>query len=151
MDRNANKIKYYAVYGSLRKGLMNHCLIEDEEFIGEAYTQPIFNLFPLASGSYPGVTYGGDTSIKIEIYEINDEITENRVDQLEGYISKNNSNNFYNKDIITTPYGLAYIYIYNDKNTIFEYESIPHGDWVEYKKEKAKDALIAKMINSENE
>ena len=41
------------VYGSLKRGHRNHQLLADQEFLGEAVTEPRYRLFDL--GTYPGM------------------------------------------------------------------------------------------------
>ena len=132
-SKTVKKVLLYAVYGSLRHGLGNHRVIEDAKYLGEDVTPPEYNMYSL--GAFPGVTQGGDTSITLEIYKVENPEIEYALDRLEGYAGKNNPRNFYNKELINTSYGLAYIYFLNDKDykptTIVE-----SGDWVEYLKDR---------------
>ena len=72
--------KKIAVYGSLRKDLGNNPILFGSNFLGEFQTEPIFSLYDL--GWYPGLKPNGNTSIKMEVYEVS-EIISKRVDQLE--------------------------------------------------------------------
>ena len=99
-----------AVYGSLRKGLGNHRIIESDttEYLGEFESEPIYSMYSL--GGFPGLHENGNTSIKLEVYSV-DDITARRVDQLEGY-SPDRPATFYDKKTIETPWGTGSIYIY---------------------------------------
>lgn len=116
--------KLVAVYGSLRKGLYNHFLIKDSKYIGEFDTEPIYDMYSLTS--YPGLVTDGNTSIKMEVYEV-DKITLNRLNTLEGYRGDNNAGNHYNRITIETPYGDAYTYTYN--YNVSSCVKVDCGDW----------------------
>jgi gamma-glutamylcyclotransferase (GGCT)/AIG2-like uncharacterized protein YtfP len=122
--------KLIAVYGSLRKGLHNHSVIEDAEFIGQFETAPTFSLYDL--GSFPGLKLEGQTSIVMDVYKVNEQIAK-RVDRLEGY-SENGVNTFYDRTTIETPFGEAHTYIYIPK--VYEDSLVKSGDWKKYYKSK---------------
>ena len=119
-----------AVYGSLRKGLGNHRLLENAKYLGDFETEPIFSLYSL--GSFPGLKKEGTTSVTMEVYEVTP-IEANRIDQLEGYVPGREST-FYDKIPIETPYGEASVYIYVDR--IPDARLVPSGDWKQYREEK---------------
>jgi len=59
------------VYGTLRRGQRNHRLIQDQRFLGEAKTKPLYRLLDL--GQYPGLvpaSPGQGQSIPGELYEV---------------------------------------------------------------------------------
>jgi gamma-glutamylaminecyclotransferase len=90
-----------ACYGSLKSGFPNNRVLGRSKFMGEFKTQPLYTMYSL--GGYPGIVDGGDTPIVCECYEV-DEDTMLRLDCLEGYPS------FYNRSLIDTPYGEAWVY-----------------------------------------
>jgi len=100
--------KLIAVYGTLRKGFGNHRIIENAEFCGEFDSEPIYTLHDL--GGYPGLKQNGNTSVKFEVYAVNDNEA-SRVDSLEGY-TEGIEPYFYDKVMIDTPWGKAGLYIY---------------------------------------
>lgn len=115
-----------AVYGSLRKGLGNHRLLKDSEYLGDFKSEPVFNLHSL--GGFPGLKEGGETSVVMEVYSVTDEVAKN-VDSLEGYTPGQKAT-FYDKIPIETPWGTAGVYTYVralDSDSIVE-----SGDWKEY-------------------
>lgn len=122
-----------AVYGSLRKGLHNYkSYLEDKKdvkFVGTFETDPVFTMIDL--GSYPGVIPGGDTSIKMEVFDVTCPKIREDLDQLEGFIEKDNPNNFYNRTIINTPFGKALTYYYNEELKP-SHELVVNGDWYDY-------------------
>ena len=71
-----------AVYGSLRKGFGNHGLLEDSIYVGEGITEARYTMLHL--GGFPGVVKKGNTSITVELYDVDDE-TLRRLDRLEGH------------------------------------------------------------------
>lgn len=118
-----------AVYGSLRKGLSNHKVIENTKYIGQYETKPIYNMYSL--NAFPGITEGGNTSIVMEVYRVNKEELQ-RVDNLEGYDSSSNDNDFYKRVVIKTPYGAAFTYLF--EGDVEGLSKVKDGDWTKYKK-----------------
>lgn len=127
MDKNK---KLICVYGSLRKGLHNHGIIENAELLGTFWSEPIYSLYSL--GGFPGLKENGDTSVLMEVYSVND-IEAKRVDSLEGY-SEDGNNWFYDKVSIETPYGTASVYIYVP--SVDNRMKVESGDWKEYVNQK---------------
>lgn len=72
------------VYGTLKKGNTNHCVIEGSTAHGEAETVENMGLYDL--GPYPFAMRGQHykSTIKGELYEVN-QTTLKRLDKLEGY------------------------------------------------------------------
>lgn len=120
--------KLIAVYGSLRKGFGNHHILKNANYLGEFDTEPIYDMYSLSA--FPGLVTGGNTSIKMEVYEV-DRPTLVRLNQLEGYICDDHVNNHYNRISINTPYGEAYTYTYN--YSIDKRVKVESGDWKIFK------------------
>lgn len=118
--------KLVAVYGSLRKDLHNHGLLEDAKYLGEFNTPPEYNLYDL--GSFPGLKENGNTSVIMEVYEVTD-AQAHRIDRLEGYTPGQKAT-FYDKVPISTPYGKASVYTYVP--FISEDRLVESGDWKEF-------------------
>ncbi len=116
-----------AVYGSLMQGLHNHNYLEDSKLKGSFVTEPIYTLVDL--GSFPGLYENGTTSINMEVYEV-DEHTLANLDILEGYDETNDDLSMYIRTSISTPFGIAFIYLYNDN--IENKKPILSGDWREH-------------------
>jgi gamma-glutamylcyclotransferase (GGCT)/AIG2-like uncharacterized protein YtfP len=120
-------MKTVAVYGSLRKGLSNHnYFLKDAKYLGKFTTEPVYSLYSL--GGYPGLKNNGNTSVVMEVYEVNEQEAR-AIDGLEGY-SPNRKSTFYDKEYIDTPYGKAGVYIY--VNNISKYKLVESGDWKEF-------------------
>ena len=115
------------VYGTLRKGQRNHYYLRDEKFIGEFESEPVFSLY--AVSTYPGLIQNGNTSVKMEVYEV-DELKMKQLDTLEGYSGKVSSHNLYERKNMITPFGMAKVYLYNQ--TYKKTPLITSGDWVDY-------------------
>jgi gamma-glutamylcyclotransferase (GGCT)/AIG2-like uncharacterized protein YtfP len=128
METNLKKTVKVAVYGSLRKGLGNSGLLNTSKQIGRFETEPIYTMLDL--GSFPGLIKNGTTSVIVEVYEVSADILR-RLDQLEGFRGSNETNNFYNREKIETPYGEAYIYLLNRKN-MGNTSIVKSGDWIDY-------------------
>jgi len=60
------------VYGTLKRGGDNHCWIEDQQFVGEALTAPIYRMYELEG--YPGMVRSpvGGLSIQGEVWSVNE-------------------------------------------------------------------------------
>jgi len=120
-----------AVYGSLRNGLGNHRMLTTAEPYGDDVTEKEWQMFSL--GAYPGIIPGGE-SINIEVYKVND-LVFNSLDRLEGYPS------FYNRRIINTKFGDAWIYFLNRPSYISDNKHFKHvegGDWVDFIENKER-------------
>ena len=104
------ELKKVFVYGTLKKGQYNHRVIGGATFIADTATvDSDYTMYHL--GGYPGVVQnGGKDRIYGELYEVNDVIF-NKLDGLEGYPD------FYDRKIIKTEHGEAWIYIYNHANS----------------------------------
>lgn len=127
-----------AVYGTLRRGFGNYMhYLSKEKYIGQYETDPIYTMYSL--GAFPGVVKNGQTSIVMEVFEIDTNKLAS-LDGLEGYRGMGR-NNMYNREKIKTPYGDAFTYIYNNKHTD-GLEEVESGDWKEYKKLEPIRALI---------
>jgi gamma-glutamylcyclotransferase (GGCT)/AIG2-like uncharacterized protein YtfP len=109
------------VYGALRRGGSNHYMLADSEYLGGHQTDPLFTMFRL--GQFPAVVPRGETSIAGEVYRISDEVFE-LLDELECYPS------VFSRQIIATPAGNAWIYLYN--RLVGTEHVVPAGDWLRY-------------------
>lgn len=127
---NTKKNVLYAVYGTLRKGCGNHYHLKDSnvEFVGHYVTNPVYTLYNI--GAFPGLVKKGATSVTLEIYKVNSEKVELSLDALEGYYSDDPTNSMYNKDIIDTPFGPAFIYFWNGDTA--QLKGIESGDWIDH-------------------
>jgi gamma-glutamylaminecyclotransferase len=106
------------VYGTLRRGEVNHHLLKDAALLGEHVTPPRYKMLNL--GAYPGVVDGGSTAIVGEIYRITQkQFTD--LDRLEAYPK------LYGRRKIRSPWGRAWIYLYlgNRRNRAV----IADGNW----------------------
>jgi gamma-glutamylcyclotransferase (GGCT)/AIG2-like uncharacterized protein YtfP len=106
------------VYGTLLEGECNHGLLADAAFLGGHRTQPCYTLYGL--GAYPGVVRGGVTAVSGEVYRV-DGGGLRLLDRLEGYPR------VYTRDLIPTPWGRAWIYLYRGR--IQGRGVITSGDW----------------------
>ena len=112
-----------AVYGSLRKGMGNHPLLErnDAQLLS---TERVKGWDMYSLGGFPYITPSDtDGEITIEVYVC--PITAMRpLDNLEGYPS------FYNRKLIDTSKGQAWIYFIEDYGNTRS--PVTDGDWVAY-------------------
>ncbi|MDF2153206.1 gamma-glutamylcyclotransferase [Vibrio sp. CAU 1672] len=105
------------VYGTLRQGESNHHFLRTAQFLGHHETDAQFALYDL--GLCPAVSHG-QRSILGEVYLIDDE-TLHALDKLEDVPVE------YRRESISTPFGQAWIYLYQDSELLNE--EIASGDW----------------------
>ncbi len=106
------------VYGTLRRGEVNYHLLTGAEFCGVHRTRPRYRMLHL--GTYPGVVAGGSTAIEGEVYRV-DKRGLAHLDRLEAYPR------LYNRKLIPTPWGRAWIYLYCGSRD--SRVRIPSGNW----------------------
>jgi len=91
-----------AVYGSLRKGMGNHRLLETSKLLSTETIQDNFRMVDM--GSYPGLIKSEEVNdIVVEIYEVTPD-TYKRIEWLESYPS------FYDRRNVHTTEGEVSIY-----------------------------------------
>lgn len=113
-----------AVYGSLKQGFFNHSLLENSKFLGTFKTNPEYTMYSLYS--FPAIIKGGNTSIHVEIYEI-DLNTLKAIYILEGYSGiRNSPENWYDTLELDTPFGKAEMFYMKGKIKGLIIES---GNW----------------------
>ncbi|HYN79683.1 MAG TPA: gamma-glutamylcyclotransferase family protein [Lamprocystis sp. (in: g-proteobacteria)] len=109
------------VYGTLLRGEVNHHLLAGARFLGPHRTDPCFCL--LRVGAYPGVVRAGGDAIRGEVFQV-DTAGLRRLDRLEEYPR------LYDRQLILTPYGRAWIYLYRGPRA--DRPVIHRGDWRAY-------------------
>lgn len=72
------------IYGTLLQGYGNNRLLTESRFLGPAITESRFTMLGL--GGFPGIVADGETSIRGELYEVDDATLRN-LDRLEGHPS----------------------------------------------------------------
>lgn len=113
-----------AVYGTLKQGFGNNHLLERAKYLGEAFTTPEYTMYSL--GGFPTIVKNGNTSIKIEVYEVEDPTAINRLEGFTG--EKNSPSNWYNTETIATPYGDAEMFVF-DKPPQRHINIVESGVW----------------------
>lgn len=106
------------VYGTLCHNEVNHHLLEGARYCGHHVTGPYYKMVNL--GTYPGVVKRGRTRIQGEVYEVGSQDLA-VLDRLEGYPKA------YSRELIPTPWGRAWIYIYRGSRR--GREKIASGIW----------------------
>jgi gamma-glutamylaminecyclotransferase len=106
------------VYGTLLRAEVNHHLLAGAQFLGPHRTQACYTLYDL--DAYPGLSSGGRTAIAGEVYRVGDAAL-HQLDRLEDYPR------LYDRVLIPSPYGRAWIYIYRGR--LNDRPVIPSGDW----------------------
>lgn len=113
--------KLYAVYGTLKEGFGNHYILNNSSLVHRGFVSIPFKMVSL--GGFPGLIPDIiKNSIFLEIYEVDSDETEARLDRLEGYP------NFYDKYVIDTPVGEANVYYLKDEE-YQECDLVETGNW----------------------
>ena len=98
-----------AVYGTLKRGLSNHGLLQHASFVGEDCLTCI-TLYDL--GPYPGARLESSGGIDIEVFSV-DKKQLQQLDELEEYLATASDQGMYDRRQVLTQFGLAWIYLYN--------------------------------------
>jgi len=109
------------VYGTLKRGGALSPNMSAGTYLGEYSTEPEFTLVNL--GWFPGLIHRGSTSVQGEVYEMPDSSL-SLLDRIEGYPS------LYDREEIETPYGRAWVYVYNSGHRELDtFNVIDNGVW----------------------
>ena len=113
-----------AVYGTLKHGHCNHDLLIECKLVGALWIEG-YTMHSL--GAYPAVTretyISASTltpSIWCEVYEVPDDLTQARLDRLEGYP------HLYQKEVVDTIMGYVTLYTMQGAE---QYDRITNGEW----------------------
>lgn len=153
-NRNRNKFKnkeskmtivketvLVTIYGNMRVGGKDHKDLPDSAVLtGMFYSEPIYK-FKKQLGD-AALFNKGNISVLFEVYEIKEKDL-NLIDAQLGYCEEyehedaTKDYNYYVRRTIDTPYGKAFVYLYNDQH--YETSKSPNiisGDWIEFLKEE---------------
>lgn len=112
-----------AVYGTLKKNQSNHRLLAKKMHCGN-FRCDLITLYDL--GPFPAAKLSNSDGVRVEVYEVDDE-TFARLDELEGFNAESQQSGLYNRIQIQTPFGQAWLYIYN--HDVSGYPEICSGEW----------------------
>lgn len=116
------------VYGTLKTGGSNSTLLWSSRYVGPEVIEG-FIMYDL--GAYPAVVRTDNKSDMVggEVWELSDGTME-VIDKLEGWKGENNSSNLYNKEVVQTNYGEAFVYSLNIVEPYrLKYPIIEDGNW----------------------
>lgn len=116
------------VYGTLKRGYGNNYHLDNSTFLGEAETKPEYNLFNVG---FPIAERKGTTSVKGEVWDVAEEDIDS-IYRLEGYSgtpTKDGGDNWYDVDVINTPYGDAQIFVQEPGEGSKHGYPLPDGVW----------------------
>jgi gamma-glutamylcyclotransferase (GGCT)/AIG2-like uncharacterized protein YtfP len=103
------KTPLVAVYGTLKRGLRNHHWLQGADFVGED-TLTTATLYDL--GPFPGAKRQPSRGVRVEVFRVTAPQMAG-LDQLEGYDAADPSSGLYDRSIVATAYGPAWLYLYN--------------------------------------
>lgn len=114
----------FAVYGTLKRGFGNNRLLRNATFLGTHTTEPKYTMH--SAGGFPIVVTGGNTAIKCELFATEDQNTIDMVNSLEGFNSKGDPYNWYDRETIPTPMGDAEMFVMHNPR---QGAIIEDGEW----------------------
>lgn len=112
-------MKLLFVYGTLKKGFRNQSYLQDAVFMGKFTTDGRYTMYDF--DGYPAVTEQGIDAICGEVYRINSDHLA-AIDTLECYPD------FYQRTIISTPFGDAWMY--SVEESLCQSKPRLAGDWL---------------------
>ncbi|ALO45725.1 gamma-glutamylcyclotransferase family protein [Pseudohongiella spirulinae] len=112
-----------AVYGTLKRGLSNFPLLQGARFVGCDCLTDI-TLYDL--GPFPGARPERSDGVDVEVFELTVSHL-SRLDILEDYLSNAPDEGLYNRVLMPTRFGPAWIYIYNPP--VSGLRAIRSGGW----------------------
>lgn len=112
-----------AVYGTLKQGQSNHHCLAGAEYLGSARLQG-FALYDL--GPWPAVKRQPGV-VQVEVYAV-DAATFAALDQLEEYRADAPEEGLYDRTLVDTPQGPAWLYLYNEPVRPEQYQA--SGNWL---------------------
>jgi len=112
-----------AVYGTLKRGQENHCVLAGSQFLGIDRLARIV-LYDL--GAYPAARLGESSGIEVEVYAVESE-TLKALDRLEEYDPLHEEGSLYRRTVIASAFGNVWIYLYN--GTLAGRRPIKQGSW----------------------
>lgn len=119
----ASAVTKVAVYGTLKRGMSNHWMLERAFYLGCDYLD-VITLYDL--GPYPAARLEHSDGIYVEVFEVsNIMITE--MDLLEGCDPRAPEQGMYSRVACETEYGQAWVYIYN--KVVARYPRRSVGSW----------------------
>lgn len=130
LNNNKNEPLLVAVYDFLRENAdKNNFLIKKTKKLGEFTTLPKYGLFETDSEKKIKLFDNFNLSVMMDVFEINENLLE-ELDEYYGFFYPNCKENLSERKKIETPFGLAYVYINNEKLNTFKVISC--GDLVDY-------------------
>lgn len=112
-----------AVYGTLRRGYWNHHWMEGTQLLGREYLRSIV-LYDL--GPYPGAVKEESSGVEVEVYAVSMEQLR-RIDILEDHLESAPEQGLYDRELMPTRYGPAWLYLYN--HSVAGCPAIREGAW----------------------
>ena len=119
------------VYGSLRKHLHNHGLLDGATFLGEAQIRNCMRMVSL--GAFPAVikcTPDMATPVTLEIYKVDDEIL-SLLDCLEGHPE------WYKREKVMTRFKNVWVYMMEADAGYGDHIPVDSGDWLDFYTQKS--------------
>lgn len=97
--------------------------------IGKYSTEPEYTMYDLGAEGCV-IKENGDTSVKIEVWEVNKTILDRLEIQYNYYPSLEGYRQEYSKKTVNSPFGEIILYVYKDECE--ENQKVLDGDWIEH-------------------
>lgn len=103
-------LQLLAVYGTLKRGFANSHWMQGAEFLG---TDILCSITLYDLGPYPGARLEQSQGIEVEVFRVSREILR-KVDRLEEYNAAAPGAGEYDRQLLPTRFGDAWVYLYNN-------------------------------------
>ncbi len=112
-----------AVYGTLKRGMVNHPLLIGSRFLGDDW---LMNIVLYDLDEFPAARLGESDGIHVEIYDVSKEVLLS-LDTLEEVNHEIPEKGLYRRVQSPTRFGMAWIYLYN--GIVDGLEKLNAGSW----------------------
>jgi len=109
MKSNTDNTHLLAVYGTLKRGLHNAHWMRGARFVG---TDELSNIVLHDLGPYPGACLCDSDGVTVEVYAVSDAKL-HHIDLLEEYNADDPARGLYDRVLLPTRFGDAWVYVYN--------------------------------------
>ena len=112
-----------AVYGTLKRGMVNHKLLSDSVFIGDDH---LANVVLYDLDEFPAAKIEPSDGIHVEVYEVSQKAL-SMLDALEEVDHEYPEKGLYRRAQCSTRFGIAWIYLYN--GVVQGFPRMMSGSW----------------------
>lgn len=112
-----------AVYGTLKRGMANHQLLDGARFVGD---DCLANIVLYELDDFPAALLEPSDGIQVEVYEVSQKVL-SLLDKLEEIDHEMPEKGLYTRAQCETGFGVAWIYLYN--GSVQGFSRLTAGSW----------------------